>query len=167
MLVELPGSTTSHRLRKPPRVLRRPASVNSKTSSRRIQIRGRWRGALIAAPNCFARSSPAHLSWRDFDVQVRRASDRPAPAARRPLRQSAAATPTHSTTTGTYTLADAISDYENFDVYDGDCGDFVLLVDFEVVRDVTTWTDREDPPRALRGSFLQRLGHVQADRPQR
>jgi hypothetical protein len=55
----------------------------------------------------------------------------------------AAATPTQSTTTGTYTLADAIFDYENFDIYDGDCGDFVLLVDFHVVREVTTWPDRE------------------------
>jgi hypothetical protein len=55
----------------------------------------------------------------------------------------AAATPVHSTTTGTYALADAIFDYENFDVYDGDCGDFVLLVDFDVVRSVTTWADRE------------------------
>ena len=54
-----------------------------------------------------------------------------------------AATPIHSTTTGTYTLADAIFDYENFGVYDGDCGDFVLLVDFDVVRSVTTWPDRE------------------------
>ena len=55
----------------------------------------------------------------------------------------AAATPVHSTTTGTFTLADAIFEYENFDVYDGDCGDFVLLVDFDVVRNVTTWPDRE------------------------
>jgi hypothetical protein len=55
----------------------------------------------------------------------------------------AATTPVHSTTTGMYTLADAIFDYENFDVYDGDCGDFVLLVDFDVVRNVTTWPDRE------------------------
>jgi hypothetical protein len=55
----------------------------------------------------------------------------------------AAAAPIHSTTTGSYTLTDAIFDYENFDVYDGDCGDFVLLVDFDVVRNVTTWPDRE------------------------
>jgi hypothetical protein len=55
----------------------------------------------------------------------------------------AAAAPVHSTTTGTFTLADAIFEYENFDVYDGDCGDFVLLVDFDVVRSVTTWLDRE------------------------
>lgn len=55
----------------------------------------------------------------------------------------AAAAPVHSTTTGTYSLADAMFDYENFGIYDGDCGDFVLLVDFEVVRAVTTWPDRE------------------------
>ncbi len=55
----------------------------------------------------------------------------------------AAATPAHSTTTGTYSLADAIYDYENFGIFDGDCGDFVLLVDFDVVRAVTTWPDRE------------------------
>lgn len=55
----------------------------------------------------------------------------------------AAAAPIHSTTSGTFTLADAIFEYENFGVYDGDCGDFVLLVDFDVVRQVTTWPDRE------------------------
>ena len=55
----------------------------------------------------------------------------------------AAAQPVHTTTTSTYTLADAIVDYENFGIYDGDCGDFVLLVDFDVVRSVTTWPDRE------------------------
>ena len=55
----------------------------------------------------------------------------------------AAAAPVRSTTTGTFTLADAIFEYENFGVIDGDCGDFVLLVDFDVVRAVTTWPDRE------------------------
>jgi hypothetical protein len=55
----------------------------------------------------------------------------------------AAAAPVQSTITGTFTLADAIIDYEHFDIYDGDCGDFVLLVDFNVVRQVTTWPDRE------------------------
>ena len=54
-----------------------------------------------------------------------------------------ATSPVHSTTSSTFTLADAIFEYENFDVYDGDCGDFVLLVDYHVVRDVTTWPDRE------------------------
>ena len=42
----------------------------------------------------------------------------------------AAAAPVHSTTNGTFTLADAIFEYENFGVFDGDCGDFVLLVDY-------------------------------------
>jgi hypothetical protein len=55
----------------------------------------------------------------------------------------AAAAPNHSTTSGTFTLADAIFEYENFGVYDGDCGDFFLLVDYDVVRQVTTWPDRE------------------------
>ena len=58
-------------------------------------------------------------------------------------RPVAAAAPVRSTTTGTFTLADAIFEYENFGVIDGDCGDFVLLVDFDVVRSVTTWPDRE------------------------
>jgi hypothetical protein len=51
--------------------------------------------------------------------------------------------PIHTTTSGTLTLADAIFEYENFGIYDGDCGSFVLLVDFVVVRDVTTWPDRQ------------------------
>jgi hypothetical protein len=54
-----------------------------------------------------------------------------------------ATSPVHSTTSSTFTLAGAMFEYENFDVYDGDCGDFVLLVDYHVVRDVTTWPDRE------------------------
>ena len=54
-----------------------------------------------------------------------------------------AAAPVRSTTTFAFTLADAIFEYENFGVIDGDCGDFVLLVDFDVVRAVTTWPDRE------------------------
>ena len=65
----------------------------------------------------------------------------------------AAAAPVRSTTTGTFTLADAIFDYENFDVYDGDCGDFVLLVDYEVVRNVTTWPDRETRHVRYEGHF--------------
>ena len=59
------------------------------------------------------------------------------------VRPAVAAAPDHSTTTGTFTLADAIFEYENFGVFDGDCGDFVLLVDYHVVREVTTWPDRE------------------------
>ena len=65
----------------------------------------------------------------------------------------AAAPPVHSTTTGTYTLTHAIFDYENFGVYDGDCGDFVLLVDFDVVRNVTTWPDRETRHVRYEGHF--------------
>ena len=56
---------------------------------------------------------------------------------------AAATAPVQTTTTFTFTLADAVFEYENFGVIDGDCGDFVLLVDFEVVRRVTTWPDRE------------------------
>ena len=65
----------------------------------------------------------------------------------------AAAMPVHSTTTGTYSLADAIFDYENFGIYDGDCGDFVLLVDFDVTRSVTTWPDRETRHVRYEGHF--------------
>ena len=79
----------------------------------------------------------------------------------------AAAAPVQSTTTGTFTLADAIFEYENFDVYDGDCGDFVLLVDFDVVRSGHDVARPRDPPCSLRGPFLQRLGHLEVDRPQR
>jgi hypothetical protein len=51
--------------------------------------------------------------------------------------------PTHARVSFTYTLADAIADYHNFGDNAGDCGDFVLLVDFHVERLVTTWPDRE------------------------
>lgn len=54
-----------------------------------------------------------------------------------------AAAPTHNRTTFTYTLADAIADLQAFGEHAGDCGDFVLLVDFTVERRVTTWPDRE------------------------
>jgi hypothetical protein len=43
----------------------------------------------------------------------------------------AAAAPIHSTTTGTFTLADAIFEYESFGVYDGDCGDFAFTFRFD------------------------------------
>lgn len=43
----------------------------------------------------------------------------------------------------TYTLADAVADYEAFGDNSGDCGDFVLLVDYTVERDVARWPDRE------------------------
>jgi hypothetical protein len=64
-----------------------------------------------------------------------------------------AAAPVHSVTTGTFTLADAIFEYENFGIYDGDCGDFVLLVDFDVVRQVTTWPNRETRHVHYEGHF--------------
>ena len=43
----------------------------------------------------------------------------------------------------TYTLADALADYQAFGDNAGDCGDFVLLVDYTVERDVARWPDRE------------------------
>jgi hypothetical protein len=51
--------------------------------------------------------------------------------------------PTHSRVSFTYTLADAVADYQAYGDNAGDCGDFVLLVDFDVERLVTTWPDRE------------------------
>ena len=54
-----------------------------------------------------------------------------------------AAAPTHARVTFTYTLADAVADLQAFGEHAGDCGDFVLLVDFTVERLVTTWPDRE------------------------
>jgi len=43
----------------------------------------------------------------------------------------------------TYTLADALADYQAFGDNAGDCGDFVLLIDYSVERDVARWPDRE------------------------
>jgi len=43
----------------------------------------------------------------------------------------------------TYTLADALADYAAFGDHAGDCGDFVLLIDYTVERDVTLFADRE------------------------
>jgi len=54
-----------------------------------------------------------------------------------------AAGPQRFQTTFTYTLQDAVADYEAFGDNAGDCGSFVLLVDFSVVRDVAVWPDRE------------------------
>ena len=51
--------------------------------------------------------------------------------------------PVHTRVSFTYTLADAIADYQAYGDNAGDCGDFVLLVDFTVERLVTTWPDRE------------------------
>jgi hypothetical protein len=56
---------------------------------------------------------------------------------------ASAAAPVQSTSTASFTLADAIFEYETNGIFDGDCGDFVLLVDFDVVRQVRTWPDRE------------------------
>jgi hypothetical protein len=43
----------------------------------------------------------------------------------------------------TFTLQDAIAEYEAFGSNAGDCGDFVLLVDYTVERSVAVWADRE------------------------
>jgi hypothetical protein len=51
--------------------------------------------------------------------------------------------PTHARVSFTYTLADAVADYQAFGDNAGDCGDFDLLVDYTVERLVTTWPDRE------------------------
>jgi hypothetical protein len=56
---------------------------------------------------------------------------------------ASAAGPERFTTSFTYTLADAVADYEAFGDNGGECGDFVLLVDFTVERDVAVWPDRE------------------------
>ena len=54
-----------------------------------------------------------------------------------------AAGPERFETTFTYSLQDAVADYEAFGDNVGDCGDFVLLVDYTVVRQVAAWPDRE------------------------
>jgi len=56
---------------------------------------------------------------------------------------ASAAGPEHFESSFTYTLADAIADYQAFGDNSGDCGDFVLLVTYTVQRDVTVWPDRE------------------------
>jgi hypothetical protein len=56
---------------------------------------------------------------------------------------ASAAGPEHFETSSTYTLADAVADYQAFGEHAGDCGDFVLLVDFTVERNVARWPDRE------------------------
>lgn len=43
----------------------------------------------------------------------------------------------------TYTLSDALADYQAFGDNAGDCGEFVLLIDYTVERDVARWPDRE------------------------
>ena len=54
-----------------------------------------------------------------------------------------AAGPERFESTFTYTLDDAIADYQAFGDNAGDCGDFVLLVDYTVTREVAVWPDRE------------------------
>jgi hypothetical protein len=56
---------------------------------------------------------------------------------------ASAAGPEQSHSSFTYTLADALADYQAFGDNAGDCGDFVLLVDYAVERDVARWPDRE------------------------
>ena len=56
---------------------------------------------------------------------------------------ASASGPEHFETSFSYTLADAVADYQAFGDNAGDCGDFVLLVDFDVQRSVTRWPDRE------------------------
>jgi hypothetical protein len=66
---------------------------------------------------------------------------------------ASAAGPERSETSFTYTLADAVADYQAFGEHAGDCGDFVLLVDFTVERNVARWPDREV-------RHIQYIGHV-------
>jgi hypothetical protein len=54
-----------------------------------------------------------------------------------------AAGPERFHTSFTYTLADALADNQAYGENAGDCGDFVLLIDFAVERDVARWPDRE------------------------
>jgi hypothetical protein len=64
-----------------------------------------------------------------------------------------AAGPVHTHSSFTYTLADSIADYQAFGDNDGDCGTFVLLVDFHVERDVYSWPDREVRHVKYTGNF--------------
>jgi hypothetical protein len=70
-----------------------------------------------------------------------------------PATAASAAGPEHFQTSSTYTLGDAIADYQAFGEHAGDCGDFVLLVDFTVERNVSRWPDREV-------RHVQYTGHV-------
>jgi hypothetical protein len=65
-----------------------------------------------------------------------------------------AAGPVHTHFSFTYTLADALADYQAFGDNDGDCGAFVLLVDFHVERDVVRWPDREIRHVKYTGNFF-------------
>ena len=53
----------------------------------------------------------------------------------------------------TYTLADSLADYAAFGDNGGDCGDFVLLIDYTVERQVTVWPDREVRHVHYEGNF--------------
>ena len=53
----------------------------------------------------------------------------------------------------TFTLADALAEYAAFGANAGDCGDFVLLVDYTVEREVTVWLDREVRHVHYEGNF--------------
>ena len=64
-----------------------------------------------------------------------------------------AAAPERFSGSFTYTLADALADYAAFGDNAGDCGDFVLLVDYTVERDVTVWPDREVRHVHYEGNF--------------
>jgi hypothetical protein len=64
-----------------------------------------------------------------------------------------AAGPVHTHSSFTYTLADSVADYQAFGDNDGDCGTFVLLVDFHVERDVYSWPDREVRHVKYTGNF--------------
>ena len=64
-----------------------------------------------------------------------------------------AAGPERFSSSFTYTLADAVADYAAFGANAGDCGDFVLLIDYTVERDVTIWPDREVRHVHYEGNF--------------
>ncbi len=61
--------------------------------------------------------------------------------------------PMRTETVFTYTLANAIADYQAFGENAGDCGAFVLLVDFTVERSVTIWADHETRHVKYSGHF--------------
>lgn len=65
----------------------------------------------------------------------------------------AAAAPERFSSSFTYTLADALADYAAFGLSAGSCGDFDLLVDYTVERDVTVWPDREVRHVHYEGNF--------------
>src|SRR5215211_947765 len=66
---------------------------------------------------------------------------------------SFAAAPERFSSSFTFTLADALAEYADFGVNAGDCGDFVLLIDYTVERDVTVWPDREVRHVHYEGNF--------------